>query len=266
MSIHFDETAPLLVQIEQAQQQKVELSATTQSLTDKINMALATFIAFIYRCGLAWYGASSLKGLLEAFKARGIKEPEGEQNKWLPIIYLVAGRWNPDGEKVKSGKRKGKVKWDRDTRFNKYANALRYLEENRVPADQALDVIIKAGGVTKLVELDRANHPALREPDAKTVKAAEGLKGLGSVKVDQPEWADEVAFGMAFGRFEDGKFVILGFQPESAKTARAKALTLVKDNTHAADLNQDDKAAEALKKRVGIDLVAFKAAELGIKV
>lgn len=266
LTYQFDETTLLETQIEKAQQHKAELLATTQSLTDKINMALATFIAFIYRCGLSWLSANSLQGLRAAWVKRGIKEPEGDQNKWLPVIYLVAGRWNPDGEKVKSGKRKGKIKWDRDTRFNKYANALRYLEENRVPADRALDYIIKAGGVTKLVDLDRVNHPITREPDANKVEAAEGLKGLGSVKAEQPDWADDIGFGMAFGRFEGGKFVVLGFQPESAKTARAKAITLVKDSAQAAEPDGEDKADEDLKKRIGIDPVAFKSAELGITV
>lgn len=221
-------------QLEEAQRIVGGYRDTAKESEERTNSKLYEFLAFVYRCGVAWYvDPTSYNSLLDAWQQRQIHEPKEGKNKWLPILALVAGRWNAEGKRVDFGDLKDQRKWDRDQAMNKYANALRYFEENGILPDAVVQTIRDhQNGLAGIVKADRDKNGVKRERHVRPedLKLARSLKPLAAVKASRTKEIGDTDFQMASGIWVDGEYRVITFVPKSSAPAQRAVLEHAKAN------------------------------------
>lgn len=218
MTFQFDTNADFKAQLGQVQRIIGDYRDAIFAHEEAQAVRLYDFLAHVYACGLRWYSdETSYDALLAAWEERNIGVPKAGTNKWGPILSLVGGHFDDDN------------KWVRDFALAKYANALRYFEENELlPAQVVATIHGHDGKLSGIVAADRNKNGKPRAVATKEViEEARNQKALASVAVAKPaEFSED--FGQAYGVWEGGEFKILGFVKDSGRSAQALAVKALK--------------------------------------
>lgn len=172
---------------------------------------------------------------IKAMNDRGIIGPQKGENPWGKIIPMSCGDWKRDEKGEAVVNEDGKRTWRKNASLDKYARALRLMEERAVPSSEARTFMANFHeGDRRLLDgmiaVDKDNHPAAVRglgPKAQmALNKAVSKLSLGRVALDPSDCPDDGevrTFSRAFGYFENAEFVLMGFVSDSQKAAQLDA-------------------------------------------
>jgi hypothetical protein len=185
-----------------------------------------TIVADVYALGLLAFEPENARDFDHELTARGLRPAKNGENPWLKVINVAVGE-----QYLKSN---GKRAWKPNASFSKYARALRYMEGQKVTAEDALAYIkndrsytdakgAQAKHLIGMIAADKLVNPAVERDmtDAAAVARAVG-KPLGSIPLPTDTRKGR-HFTRAFGYVENGVFVLLGQLRNTDKAAKLDA-------------------------------------------
>lgn len=244
MTYNLNTADALDVQIAGLQGNTTALNTVLGGFERSRTVAIAEVLSGILAFGRHHYSLPDQTALWRAFAAHQIKPHEENANRWLPMIYLTCGHYDPT-VRVDFGKRKNLRKWHRDPSKRRYASALRHLDENGVRPSEVVKYVegftFKTDdgkvvtGLDALQRADRQKHGVRRGQltDAQLQKV-KSMSALAEVKIDA-SGVEGPGFIKAYGFWADGVFRLYGFEEGSGAGAQRLAIRASKDNAALVD-------------------------------
>lgn len=218
-----------------------ENTAHVNLLSGQVTAARASttsLLALVYDLGMNIINGTPGYGdddFIKAMNDRGIIGPQKGENPWGKIIPMSCGDWKRDesGEVVVS--EDGKRTWKKNASLDKYARALRLMEQRAIPSGEADAFMANFHEgdhrlLDGMIAVDKGNHPAtIRGLGLKAqlaLNTAVSKLSLGRVALnaaDCPDDGEVRTFSRAFGYFENAEFVLMGFVSDSQRAAQIDA-------------------------------------------
>lgn len=205
--------------------------------------ALTAILTGIYAVGVRFNGTG--KAYTNALWERQIAKPASGGNPWLQTLYMATGKFDHSADKVVTkdpdheGKSLTRTKFNRGEMLQKYAGALRYLEQQSVAVEDVAgfvrDFKIKnpslPGGWGGIVKIERDSRKASGKAksrnvhDAGLLQAAEdALLNAAPAEIrERARKAKTRQFVRAWGVMVDDEFVFGGFVKDSESAAKTEA-------------------------------------------
>lgn len=203
-----------------------ELVSLLESHSTAARQQTCSLLALVYELGRDINAADDEAEFIQALNDRSILAPKNGENVWGKIIPMTCGKWTTDDKGVRS--------WTKNASLDKYARALRLMDERNVSSEQAANFMMTfAEGENRLLDgmiaADKLNHPAqvrgIGDKAQLALNRAVQQLSEGRIELDGTKHASQPGqvFSRAYGYFEGQDFVLMGFLPDSEKAAQLDA-------------------------------------------
>lgn len=222
--------------------------AGVRTAETKATDALTGVLAGVYSIGLR-FGFTS-KAYEKALWNRQIAKAAPGGNPWLQAFYMATGEFDLSADKVvtkdpeREGKTKTRTAFVKGTMLQKYAGALRYLEQYSV-AVEGIPEFVRSfkdnhptgpGGWGGIVKVERDARKAAGTASSRNVHDVALLKAAETALFDaapkevreRATKAKERQFVRAWGVMVDGEFVFGGVVKDSESAAKTEAVAFAK--------------------------------------
>lgn len=217
-----------------------ELLNRLNSLTDNCEQShrklLNNSVASAYAVGFYGY-QNDYAALIQEMTLRQVAEPGEGDNVWAPIAQVSFGSFDPEAANVQFMGVRGLTPYKPYGSWQKYAGAMRLMDENDVHPDNAVAFIENfgkgekgLGGLSGMVAADRKKHAKTRAPrkpvtDARRAELTSLAKALPVLAITVPKAVVDGAastagrFAQAWVYIEDGQVFMGDIIPDSEKAA-----------------------------------------------
>jgi hypothetical protein len=209
---------------------------------------LTAVLAGIYALGLRFKHTST--PYVDALWERQIAKAAPDGNPWLQTLYMATGEFDHSADKVVTkdpdheGKTKTRTAFVKGTMLQKYAGALRYLEQHSVAAEGIPEFVRSfkddhptgPGGWGGIVKAERDARKAAGTASSRNVHDVALLKVAETALIDaapkevreRATKAKERQFVRAWGVMVDDQFVFGGVVKDSESAAKTEAVAFAK--------------------------------------
>ncbi|MDO9077435.1 MAG: hypothetical protein Q7U72_08305 [Brevundimonas sp.] len=239
--------------------------AGVRTAETKATDALTGVLAGVYSIGLR-FGFTS-KAYADALWDRQIAKAAPGGNPWLQAFYMATGEFDHSADKVVTkdpdheGKKLTRTKFVKGTMLQKYAGALRYLEQQSITVEGIPDYVRSFkdnhptgpggwGGIVK-AELDARKAAGTASSrnvhDVKLLELAENalLDAAPKEVRERATKGKERKFARAWGVMVDGEFLFGGVVKDSESAAKTEAVAFAKSIEQAKENDEEPVTKDA---------------------